>query len=164
VQLHVEYINSFNIILDVLNILFGILTYMFTLNTYSRQTPTHIFGLATHCGPCRHDFNEFFPMKQSRPWAPVAHDLCRDAALRRQHAASSNLLFRERVLLCKQVERRKGKRRGGSITSIDSGGRFDALVVLDQAFVLRFEQMSVYLLGGSRSRSFILIQERWIES
>ena len=27
-------------------------------------------------------------------WAPVAHDLCRDTALRRQHTASSDFLFR----------------------------------------------------------------------
>ena len=47
------------------------------------------------------------------------------------------------MLLCKQVKRRKGKGRGGgSITIIGSGGRFDALVVLDQARVrvLEFEQ------------------------
>jgi len=48
-------------------------------------------------------------------------------------------------LLCKQVKPRKGKRRDGSITSIDSGGRFDALV-LDQALVcvLEFEQQVGY--------------------
>jgi len=40
------------------------------------------------------------------------------------------------LLLCKQVKRRKGKGRGGgSITIIGSGGRFNALVVLDQARV-----------------------------
>jgi len=46
------------------------------------------------------------------------------------------------MLLCKLVKRRKGKRRGGSVTIIGSGGRFDALVVLDQALVreLEFEQ------------------------
>jgi len=72
----------------------------------------------------------------------VAHDLRRDAALRRQHAASSNFLFRKRVLLCKQLERRKGERRGGSVTSIGSGGRLDALAVLNQALVrvLEFDQ------------------------
>jgi predicted NUDIX family phosphoesterase len=64
--------------------------------------------------------------------------------MRRQHAASSNFLFRKRVLLCKQVERRKGERRGGSVTSIGSGGHFDALVeaALDQALarVLEFDE------------------------
>ena len=73
--------------------------------------------------------------------APLAHRHCPGNAAGAWDAASSNFLFRKRVLLCMQVERRKGKRRGGSITSIDSGGRFDALV-LDQALVrvLEFEQ------------------------
>ena len=42
----------------------------------------------------------------------VAHHLLGDAALRRQRAASAN--FRKVVLLCEQVERRKGKRGGGT--------------------------------------------------
>ena len=43
----------------------------------------------------------------------MAHHLLGEAALRRQRAASANFLFRWVVLLCEQVERRKGKRGGG---------------------------------------------------
>ena len=56
---------------------------------------------------------------------PVAHHLLGDAALNWQRAASSNFLFRKGLLLCKHVERRKGKRGGGTslcIIGIGVGG------------------------------------------
>jgi len=45
---------------------------------------------------------------------PVAHHLLGDAALNWQRATSSDFLFRKGLLPCEQVERRKGKRGGGT--------------------------------------------------
>ena len=79
--------------------------------------------------------------------APVAHDLPGDATLQRQDAASSDLFFRKLVLLVKQVERRKGKRGGGTgLRVIGTGGSrrgvrrgLDAFVLLNQAPVRGLE-------------------------
>jgi hypothetical protein len=57
--------------------------------------------------------------------SPVVYHLLGDTALNWKRTASSNFLFQKGLLLCKHVERRKGKRGGGTslcIIGIGVGG------------------------------------------